>query len=94
MQEQEETEEYSLFHLGPADKGPLYKVMLDVDGQLVTTEIDTVAALSLMSEATFKELWLERISDHSSVQLCSYSEEKIPVVGQTEVAITYKEQEV
>ena len=94
MQEQEETEEYSLFRLGPADKGSPYKVMLEVDGQSVTMEIDTGATLSLMSEAIFIKLWPERSPDHSSVQLCSYSGEKIPVAGQTEVTIRYKEQEV
>ena len=93
VQEQEETEEYSLFRLGPADKGSLYKVMLEEDGQSMTMEIDMGAALSLMSEATFKELWPERSSDHSLVRLCSYSGETIPVVGQTEVTIRYNEQE-
>ena len=94
VQEQEETEEYLLLHLGPADKGSPYKVMLEVVGQSVTMEIDTGAALSPMLEATFKELWPERSPDHSSVQLCSYSGENIPMVGKTEVTIRYKEQEV
>ena len=93
VQEQEETEEYSLFRLGPADTGSPYKVMLQVDGQSVTMEIDTGATLSLMSEAIFIKLWPERSPDHSSVQLCSYSGETIPVVGQTEVTIRYNEQE-
>ena len=51
--------------------------MLEVDWQSVTMEIDTGAALSLMSEATFKELWPERSPDQ-----CSYApnREKNPSV--------------
>ena len=75
VQEQKETEEYSLFRLGPAGKGSPYKVMLEVGKQSVTMEIDTGAALSLKLEATFKELWPERSPDHSSVH-CAPAREK------------------
>ena len=92
VQEQEETEEYSLFRLGPANKGSPYNVMVEVDGQSVTMEVDTGAAVSLMSEVTFKELWADRSVDPSTVRLCSYSGEAIPVVGKAEVTISYKKQ--
>ena len=56
--------------------------MVDVDGRSVTVEIGTGAALSLISEATFKEEWGDR---RWSLQWCSRvpTWETIPVVGNT-----------
>ena len=69
VQEQAETEEYSLFRLGPVDKSFPYNVGVDVDGRRVTMEIDTGAAVSLMSAVTFKELWPGRSLDPVTVQI-------------------------
>ena len=55
VQEQAETEEYSLHRLGPVDKSSPYNVGVDVDGRRVTMEIDTGAAVLLTSAVTFKE---------------------------------------
>ena len=92
VQGQAEMEEYSLFRLGPVDKSSCYNVGVDVDGRRVTMEIDTGAAVSLMSAVTFKELWPGRSLDPATVQLCSYSGEKIPVAGKVEVTFSYKSQ--
>ena len=64
-------------------------MLVEVDGHSVTMEVDTRAAVSLMSEVTFKQLWAARSVDPSTVQLCSYSGETIPVVGKAEVTISY-----
>ena len=92
VQEQAENEEYSLFRLGPVDKSSPYNVGVDVDGRRVTMEIDTGAAVSLMSAVTFKELWPGRSLDPATVQLCSYSGEKISVAGKVEVTFSCKSQ--
>ena len=60
---------------------------VDVDGHSVTVEVEIGAAVSLVSEVTFRELWVDRNVDPSTVQLCSYSGETIPVVGKAEVTI-------
>ena len=59
VQEQAESEEYSLFHLGPTTKGSPYNMTVDVDGRSVTMEVDTGAAVALVSEVTFRELWAD-----------------------------------
>ena len=56
-QEQAVTEDYLLFRLGPQE--PPYNVGVDVDGRQVTMEIDTGAAVSLMSAVTFKEIFAQ-----------------------------------
>ena len=48
--------------------------------------------MSLMSAVTFKELWPGKCLDSATVQLCSYSGEKIPVAGKVEVTFSYKSQ--
>ena len=56
-------------------------------------EIDTGAAMSLVSEATIEELWKEKPAlAPSRVRLCSYSGEPISVVGSVEVNVVYKQQ--
>ena len=50
---------------------------VDVDGRSVTVEVDIGAAVSLVSEVTFRELWADRNVDPSTVLLCSYSGETI-----------------
>ena len=57
-------------------------------------EIDTGATVSLMFEATFKELWPSLKPTATEVKLCTYSGETIPVVEMVDVAVKYKEQVV
>ena len=59
----------------------------------VEMEIDTGAALSLVSEATFKKLWKEKPAlAPTQVRLCFYSGQPIPVVGSVKVNVVYKQQ--
>ena len=56
-------------------------------------EIDTgAAALPLMSEVMFHELWADRSVDSSIVKLCSYLEKLISVVGTVEVTLRSRQQ--
>ena len=72
---------------------PPLKVMLKLEHCPVEMEIDTGAAISLVSETTIEELWKEKPAlSPSQVRLRSYSGEPIPVVGGVEVNIVYKQQ--
>ena len=55
-------------------------------------EVDTGAALSLVSETTYKESWPDRTLQQSSKKLYSYSGEAIPVLGSFDVCVAYKSQ--
>ena len=55
-------------------------------------EVDTGAALSLISETAFKELWPDRSISATTVTLCSYSGETIPVLGSVDTEVRYKGQ--
>ena len=60
---------------------PPIQVKVRVDECIVMMEVDTGAAMSLMSEATFRGLWPGRELQASQFCLQSYSKESIPVVG-------------
>jgi len=56
----EEEEEFCLLQLGSLESMPPLKVMMKLEHCPVEMEMDTGAALSLVSEATIEELWKER----------------------------------
>ena len=87
-----EGDEYPLFHLNNKKAAP-YKVKLSVDSCPIEMEIDAGAALSLVSEATFKKTWTDRSMEPSQVSLCSYSGEPIAVAGEVTVTVSYKQQQ-
>ena len=53
----------------------------------MTMEVDTGAALSLISEMMFKELWLDRSVSATTAILCSYSGEAIPTLGSIDTEV-------
>ena len=64
----------------------------DVD---LLMEVDTGAAVSLISESTYNSLWSGENKpplQHADVSLRTYSGEKLPVVGQISVVVKYLEQ--
>ena len=65
---------------------------ITVDNFPVLKEVGMGAALSLVSEATFKELWPDRRPEGTRVRLCSYSRAVIPVLGSIDVNILYNGQ--
>ena len=83
-------EEYiPLYHLSSKKGSPPLRAQVQVDDKLVTMEVDTGAAKSLMSEATFYGLWPGWSLYATDVRLCSYSRESIPVLGCVQVKVTY-----
>ena len=84
--------DYPLFHFNSTNHAQPIKVLITIDGQSATMEVDTGAALSLISEMTFKEWWPDRSVSATTVTLCSYSGETIPVLGSVDTEVRYKDQ--
>ncbi len=57
-------------------------------------ELDTGATRSLISEATYKKLFKNRLMEHSVVRLGTYSGEILKVVGEVTVVVLYGDQRV
>ena len=89
---QEEEDSLPLFVLHAHGSAPPIRVSLAVDGCPLDMEVDTGAAVSIMLQTTFDELWPNRSKAPSTVRLQSYSGEPISVVGSIEVAVEYQEQ--
>ena len=79
--DQEESSEYSLFTVNNCTDGNgtdsnLFTVNVLINKQSVGMQIDTGAAVSIMSEATFKQLWSQENStplEATSMRLSTYS---------------------
>ena len=65
----------------------LLNVPVMVDDWPISVEVDTGAALSLVSESTFRKLWPGNKLLTSTVRLCSQSSEPISVVGRLDVGV-------
>ena len=86
---------YTLFHLKEKWVKPL-TVTVEVNGAMLTMEVDTSAAVSVTSEMTYKRLWTVANRPplkSTEVQLQTYSGEQLPVLGQLSVNIHYKGKE-
>ena len=72
---------YPLFLLGDDAKvqKPL-EVTVQVDGHQLVMEVDTGASLSLISHATYQQLWPRRPLKASSVNLRTYSGDQVGVL--------------
>lgn len=71
-------------------------VMVDVNGTTLTMEVNTSAAVSVMSEVTYKHAWPVASRPplkSTEVQLRTYSGEQLPVLGQLSVDVHYKGKE-
>ena len=85
-------EEYGLFQLKSEKQSRPLEVPLFIDGHLVMMELDTGAAVSLVSEATFKHHWTAQSLEESTTQLRTYSGEPLLVLGQLNVEVQCGEQ--
>ena len=70
--------------------------MLDlvVNGKPLVMELDTGASVSLVSEKTWKRIFLGCPLEPSEVHLSTYSGEGLKVLGEKEVKVQYGSQEV
>ena len=80
--------EYSLFNLNSTSNQP-FQVVVIVDNQQVPMEIDTGAAVSLVSEETYKKLWPHKPLQQATIVLKTYSGEQLQLCGSMEVDVVY-----
>ena len=70
-------------------------VTLTLNGSPISMELDTGAGISIVSKQTYNQLWRENKPpplQPSSVHLNTYTGEKLPVLGVTNVVVGYKQQ--
>ena len=90
--DREDSEVYALFNLRPGlRRRPPLLVDPALDGRPVKMEVDTGAAVSVCSSAGFRRLWPDSGPELEpcSVQLKTYSEEALKVLGQVLVNVHY-----
>ena len=83
-----------VLHTLRAQTGKPLEVDLMLDGKPLRMEVDTGAAVSLVSEKTYQSLFPERCLQPSKVCLRTYSGESLKVIGQVEVEVCYEQQRV
>ena len=85
-------EEYPLHQLTENSGSNPIELSVDVQGETISMELDTGAAVSLISEGTYNQFFSDVSLKKSTVKLKSYSGEDIPVLGQMEVFVKYNQQ--
>ena len=83
---------YDLFHTKSGRQSTPFLVIVDIDGQTLEMEEDTGAAISLMSETAFRNLWgnSEQPSLRwSPIRLTTYTGESTQARGSYYVTVTY-----
>ena len=67
-------------------------VELEIQGKPVVMEVDTGAAVSVISETTYKDLFSNITLNEVPMGLKTYTRERIPVLGELTVEVNYQEQ--
>ena len=90
-----EQDELGLFHVySSGHRGAAYKVTVHLNGHPVEMEVDTGAAVSVISETLFHDKFSESQVESAKVQLKTFSGEEIPLVGQFHGSVQYENQEL
>lgn len=85
----ESLESYDLFHL-PSKSTPIIVPVL-LNGQKLDMELDTGAAVSVISEATYNSLLKDSTSlQPTTIVLRTYLHKELPVLGIAQVKVTYE----
>ena len=79
-----------MFNLEKEKKVQPLRASVLIDGKPSSMEVDTGAALSVVSEETWKKLGKDRELEFSDVILRTYSGEVIQVLGKQTVDVQYK----
>ena len=86
----EESDSLPLLRVGGKARQPIV-VKLTVDGKEILMEVDTGAAVSLISLATKKQLFPQKELLDSTLVLTTYTGEQMVVVGKMQVEVNYGE---
>lgn len=62
-----------------------------IEGQAIKMQVDTGAAVSLMSERDMKRVLPKVQVKKTTIVLCTYTSEPIPVLGEAPVLVKYGE---
>ena len=87
----EDPEDLPLYMVGSTSMAPI-KIPLLVDNVLLEMEVDTGTAITIISEAKYKENFSATKLRESSTLLKTYSGERLKVMGETEVKVEYENQ--
>ena len=82
-------EEHALHQLTEDSGCNPIELNVDIQGETISMELDTGAAVSLISGKTYNQFFSDISLKKSTVKLKSYSGEDIPVIGQMEVLVKY-----
>lgn len=84
--------EYHMFHL--STRSPPIMVPVKINGQDLKMELDTGAAISVISESTFKSSGLQESVTVSptNITLRTYLGKELPLLGTIDVEVSYEEQ--
>jgi len=85
-------EEYRLYQMTNRASEP-FNVPVLVNGKKLTMELDTGAAVSIISDQTRRSLFPDLQLRNSSLVLKTYTDELMQVVGQLNVRVKYGSQE-
>ena len=85
------TEEFRLFKVGERSSDPMM-IEVRANGKPLKMEIDTGAALSIISKETRKKIFPDEPLHDSSIILKIYTGERIRVMGQLNLSVVYEGQ--
>ena len=85
-------DEELLIHAVGGTKSTPIKVSLRINGKQHEMELDTGAAITIMSEDKYKELFPGATLENSPVKLKTYTGEKLKVQGNLPVKAQYQDQ--
>ena len=88
-----EATEYHLHALSTQQSSDPIIVEVSINGEQVHVEVDTGAAVSLVSEAVCKQLWPSLALQQTPVKLKMYSGAPLEVKGRAQVEVRYQGQE-
>lgn len=91
---EEEEDAYVLFRVNDDRIAPVM-ARLTVDGAQLEMEVDTGAGISLVSEATYTNLWPKNppVLQQTHVRLRTYTGEPVVILGVVQVMVKYKDQQ-
>ena len=82
-------EELPISQVHATSKWPIM-VELELNGQPLSMQVDTGAAVSLISSAAHTRLFPNATLSKSAAIFTTYTGEQIPLTGQMEVEVSYK----
>lgn len=85
------TDETVLFKVETTPKlGAYFVITIVIDGKQVDMQVDTGAAVSIMSESEFRKMFPHKQCQKTNVRLTAYNGSSIPVIGRVQVSVTYE----